>query len=208
MTKCRNFQSRAPGINRTTREGWIVWKLYVCIVLLPPPNAERGLCHSVSSYFVGIRTTPAEDSCYQNEAQERKSRRAPEQLAGLSPHLSINKWLHSKFFLNHNPPCQRSEVAPNEHRYPMAPPFPINTWLQIRIKFTSVSRCHSHTGLLNHLSGVEFSSATRLGAFLISLKGAQVISCRRLNPLHLLQLYWQLPQQKKGSLAGSSALHF
>lgn len=55
---------------------------------------------------------------------------------------------------------------------------------------------------------VEFSSATRLGAFLISLKGAQVISCRRLNPLHLLQLYWQLPQQKKGSLAGSSALHF
>lgn len=44
----------------------------------------------------------------------------------------------------------------------------------------------------------QFSSATRLRAFLTSLKGAQVISCPRLNLFHLLQLYWQLPQQKQG----------
>lgn len=64
-----------------------------------------------------------------------------------------------------------------------------------------VLRWHRHSGMLNHISGVEwsqFSSATRLGAFLTSLKAAQVISCPSLNPFHLLQLYWQLLQQKQG----------
>lgn len=107
---------------------------------------------------------------------------------------------HTKFFPNPNPPCQRSEVAPNEHGCPMAPPSSVNTWLEIRITFTSVLRWHSHPGMLNHISGVEwsqFSSATRLGAFLTSLKAAQVISCPRLNPFHLLQLYWQLSTEAR-----------
>lgn len=165
----------------------------VCMYCSSSSKCRRGFVSLCLKLFC-IYT---EDSCYQNEAQERKTPRALEQWVGLSPHLSINKWLHIKFFPNPNPPCQQPEVAPNEHSCPMAPPFSINTWLETRITFTSVLRCHSHTGMLNHTSGVEWSqlsSATRLGAFLTSLKGAQVISSHRLNLFHLLQLYWQLPQ--------------
>lgn len=106
-------------VNRITAEVWIVLNVFSL------QNAERGLFHSVSSHFVGVRATPTEDYCYENDGQETgASPMALEQLVGLT--LSINKWLQAKFFPNPNPPRHRSEGAPNEHRCPITPPFSIS----------------------------------------------------------------------------------
>lgn len=105
----------------------------VLSVLLSLQNAERGLFDSVSNHSVGVHATPTEDYCYENDSQETgASPRALEQLVRLTPHLSINKRLQAKFSSNPNPPHHWSEVAPNEHRCPITPPFSINNWLQVK----------------------------------------------------------------------------
>lgn len=172
-------------------------------VLLFLHQMQKGGCVTLSPTILYLHREDTEDSCYQNEAQERKSPRALEQLVRLNPHLSIYKWLHIKLFPSLNPPCQQPEAAPNEHRSPMAPPFSINTWLEIRITFTSVLRCHSHTGMLNHISRVEwsqFSSATRLSAFFTSLKGAQVIILVHSNHFTFCNYIGNFLNRRKGRI--------
>lgn len=181
-----------------------------CMNVLPSlQNAERGLFRSVSSHFVGIHATPTEDYCYENDSQESgASPRALEPLLGLTPCLSINKWLQAKFCPNPNPPHHRSVVAPNEHRCPITPPISINNWLQAKSwpcshQFTDTAAIQGQwitpPGWSGDSSAVPLDSMPA-DAFLPSLKMVQVISRCKLNPSHLLQLYQQPPSTKASAV--------
>lgn len=197
VTKCRSFQFRAPRSKQNNHRGLDCMEI-ACMYCFSS-SCRKGFVSLCLQLFC-ICTTATEGFCYQNETQERKSPRALEQLVELTPHLNQQVAAHQ---ILSQPQSTVSALRSCSKRAQMlrGSTF-LNQYVVRSQDHTAIGfeMPQAHWDAESH-SGVEwsqFSSASPLGAFLTSLKGAQVISCHRLNPFHLLQLYWQLPQQKQG----------
>lgn len=168
----QKFPIQSPRSKQNNHRGLDCLEI-VCMYCSSSSKCRKGFVSLCLQLFC-ICTTATEDSCYQNEVQGRKSLRAL--WVGLTPHLLIN-----------TPNSLPTQIHPASAQKLLQTSTDV-PWLHLSQSIPeSQPRWDAESRLQVEWS--QFSSATRLRAFLTSLKGAQVISCPRLNLFHLLQLY-------------------